>query len=162
MKIVNCRAAGSAQTCAKASRNGARLLVRRGRLQRIRVSVASLDAKHSQRRDGKGDRRTPSRSPRSIARSRTDRGNDRRAAPSARSRSIIMTQTIVAAAARRSGATRVASIAKTEVPAAPTPTPTSRKDKAASVEAGYRLRRQSMRSRPPRRRRQARARPCRR
>ncbi len=38
---------------------------------------------------------------------------------------IIITQTMVAAAARRPGATRVASSASRLVPAAPTPTPTS-------------------------------------
>jgi hypothetical protein len=46
---------------------------------------------------------------------------------------IIIIHTADAAAARRRGATLVASIARTEVPAAPTPTPTSRKDSADNV-----------------------------
>ena len=44
---------------------------------------------------------------------------------------IIISQTMVAAGARRFGATRVASSASSEVPAAPTPAPTPRKDSTA-------------------------------
>ena len=55
-----------------------------------------------------------------------------RGAESAKPR-IIIIQTADAAAARPAGVTRVASIARTEVPAAPTPTPTRRKEIAAKA-----------------------------
>ncbi|GJE60397.1 hypothetical protein MPOCJGCO_2509 [Methylobacterium trifolii] len=46
---------------------------------------------------------------------------------------IIITQTMVAAAPRRSGATPVASSTSSEVPAAPAPMPTVRKESTASA-----------------------------
>ena len=46
---------------------------------------------------------------------------------------IIMIQTVAAAAPRRRGSTSVASSASSEVPAAPTPMPISRKQKTASA-----------------------------
>ena len=46
---------------------------------------------------------------------------------------IIISQTMVAAAARRSSTTRLASSTRTEVPDAPTPTPIIRKASTASA-----------------------------
>ncbi len=52
---------------------------------------------------------------------------------------IIITQTTVAAAPRRAGATPPASSTRSEVPAAPTPIPTHRNERAASPSPRARL-----------------------
>ena len=106
-------------------------------LSRARPRLASIgfDAHDRQTRDEESDGADGRRHFDQTRVARTDRGNGPRAARSIAKPKIIMTQTVVAAAARRAGATREASIASTEVPAAPAPMPTIRKRQRREREA---------------------------
>ena len=128
MKIVNRRAAGSRQTDAKACRKGGFAVVR---LAMLRRSQERLDAPDSERRNGEGDAQTVDVTAMSRAFENGSR-KCRRAAPRSQSRrsSSSRRRTL----RRRAGAARhaIASIARTEVPAEPAPTPSDRKDSAAT------------------------------
>ena len=132
MKIVNRRAAGSRQTSAQGL---AERRLRGGRLAQLRRGRGAVSTPQTA---SVATAKAIAQTVAVTAISRVFENGSRKCPASgaviAKPR-IIIIQTADAAAARRRGATRVASIARTEVPAEPAPTPTSRNDSAASATA---------------------------
>ena len=130
-KTVNCRACGSSQISPSAARKpprgaaagaaaGAPSIRHTASSVTTMASAETVPVTATSRSGEKGSRKRPA------------------TAVVTMKPKIIISQTTVAAAGRRDGATRVASSASSEVPAAPTPRPISTKESIASASPARR------------------------